>query len=289
VRRAERPRRSDAPLNAAGEGRSRHAGLAATAVLAVLAAAAARLLPVSEAALGSREERFLSEAGRALDADAARMVETAARIQRSSEFRGVVDGGGAEVRPARLFTILASALPGDPGWGIVFLDATGRAVAWTGEPMEIEEELGRAEGGIAVAFHTARFTVAWSSPRVVAGERRGLLVVSRRYPTGLLRPDLIEFFDLRGGPASSGSPSNGPLPAHRAKTRPGPGRSSRPWWRPRSSPFSESSPGGRPRGFSRRASSSSWALRGPIRDSGAASRGAGRPRSGFWPRPPTSS
>jgi len=200
VRPAERPRRSDAPLNATGEGRSRHAWLAGTAVLAVLAAAAARLLPVSEAALGSREERFLSEAGRALDADAARMVETAVRIQRSSEFRGVVDGGGAEVRPARLFTILAAALPADPGWGIVFLDATGRAVAWTGDPTEIEEDLGRAEGGIAVAFHTARFTVAWSSPRVVAGERRGLLVVSRRYPTGLLRPDLIEFFDLSGGP-----------------------------------------------------------------------------------------
>ncbi len=34
----------------------------------------------------------------------------------------------------------------------------------------------------------------------MAGERRGLLIVSRRYPTGLLRPDLIEFFDLPGSP-----------------------------------------------------------------------------------------
>ena len=200
MRPAERSRRSDETLTAPGEGRSRLAWLAGAAALAVLAAGAARLLPVSDATLRSREDRFAAGAGRALDGDAARMIDTAARIQRSSEFRGVVDGGGAEVRPARLFSILAAELPGDPGWGIVFLDATGRAVAWSGEPTEIEEDVGRVEEGIAVAFHTARFTVAWSSPRVVAGERRGILVVSRRYPTGILRPDLIEFFGLVGGP-----------------------------------------------------------------------------------------
>ena len=104
------------------------------------------------------------------------------------------------MRPARLFSILAGALPTGPGWGILFADATDRAVAWAGEPVEIEEDLGRPNGGVAASFHSVRFTVAWSSVRIVAGERRGLLIVSRRYPTGLLRPDLIEFFDLPGSP-----------------------------------------------------------------------------------------
>lgn len=187
-------------MTSGATGRPRHALLAGAAALAVLTVAAARFLAVPEATVRARESRFAEEAGRALDADAARMAAVARAIQRSSGFAGVVDGGGAEVRPARLFSILARALPEGPGWGIVFLDATDRAAAWAGEPIEIEEDVGRREGGIAVSFHAARFTLAWSSPRVVAGERRGLLVVSRRYPTGLLRPDLIEFFGLPGGP-----------------------------------------------------------------------------------------
>jgi nitrogen-specific signal transduction histidine kinase len=174
--------------------------LSGASVLAFLAAAAARFLPVPQAALEARERRFVAEAGRALDADAAALQTIAGAIQRSSGFAGVVDGGGAEVRPSRLFAILSGALPPGPGWGILFLDAGDRAVAWAGDPIEIEEDVLRPGGGLAIAFHASRFTLAWSSPRIVAGERRGLLVVSRRYPTGLLRPDLIEFFGLPGGP-----------------------------------------------------------------------------------------
>lgn len=198
--RSNRPRRPDAPLSGAPDGRARHTLLLATAALALLAAAAIRVLPVSDMALRDREERFVREAGEALDADSRRMAEVASSLQRSVAFAEVVDGGGAEVRPARLFSILAGALPPERGWGILFQDATDRAVAWAGEPVEIEEDLGRADRGISASFHSVRFTVAWSSVRVVAGERRGLLVISRRYPTGLLRPDLIEFFDLPGSP-----------------------------------------------------------------------------------------
>ncbi len=200
-------------MSSVSEGRTRHVWILAAAVFALLAAAALRVVPVSDAALAMREERFLHDAGEALDADGRRMAEIASRLQDSTALSEVVDAGGAEVRPAKLFSILAAALPPEPGWGILFEDATGRAVGWAGEPVEIEEDLGRADGGIAASFHSVRFTVARSSVRVVAGERRGLLVVSRRYPTGLLRPDLIEFFGLPGSPtrvrihaAASGKP-----------------------------------------------------------------------------------
>ena len=179
-------------------GRFRHALLAGAAALAATAVAA-RLFPTSEESLRAREESFLEAASRRLDADAARMAAVAEEIQRSRDFGGIVDAGGAEVRPARLFSILASELPSEPGWGVVFLDATGKGAAWAGEPFEVEEDVALSDDGAAVSFHATRFTVAWSRLRVVAGERRGLLVVSRRYPTGLLRPDLIDFFDLPGG------------------------------------------------------------------------------------------
>ncbi|MGE5347430.1 MAG: hypothetical protein ACM3JH_15855, partial [Acidithiobacillales bacterium] len=213
MRGAKRPRRPDAALTGLARRRPSGALLLAAAALAALAAVAARFLPVSPAALEARASRFIGETRRALDADAARMQAVAGAIQRSSGFAGVVDGGGAEVRPSRLFSILSGALPKGSGWGIVFLDAADRAVAWAGEPIEIEEDVLRPDGGLAVAFHASRFTLAWSSPRTAQGERRGLLVVSRRYPTGLLRPDLIELFGLPSGPtrlriraAASGTP-----------------------------------------------------------------------------------
>ena len=200
MRGAERPRRPDAALTGPAPRRLSLALLLGASALAILAVAAVRFLPVPSAALERRETRFVDEARRALDADAARMEEVAGEVQRSSDFAGVVDGGGAEVRPSRLFSILSSVLPKGAGWGIVFLDPADRAVAWAGEPIEIEEDVLRPEEALAVSFHASRFTLAWSSPRTLAGERRGLLVVSRRYPTGLLRPDLIEFFGLPGGP-----------------------------------------------------------------------------------------
>ncbi len=200
MRRADGPQGPDAALTAPAAGRSRHALLTAAALLAVLGAAAARFAPVPEASLRAREEALVAGARRALEGDVTLMTRLAEEIQRSKEFGGIVDAGGAEVRPARLFALLSAALPEGRGWGIVFLDAAGRAAAWAGEPLEIEEDLDPAGGGPVVSFHVARFTAAWTSVRVVAGERRGLLVVSRRYPTGVLRPDLVEFFSLAGGP-----------------------------------------------------------------------------------------
>lgn len=200
MRGAERSRPPDAALTAPARRRPSAALLFGAAALAVLAAAAARFLPVPRSALEARETRFVEGARQSLEADAARMQAVAAEVQRSSGFASVVDGGGAEVRPSRLFSILSGALPKGPGWGIVFLDTGDRAVAWAGEPIEIEEDVLRSEEGLAVSFHASRLTLAWSSPRAAAAERRGLLVVSRRYPTGLLRPDLIEFFGLHGGP-----------------------------------------------------------------------------------------
>jgi len=181
--------------------RSRRIALAAVAAAGALGALAARLAPVGDGALREREDRFVAAAAARLEADVRTLVRASERIQASTDFSSIVDAGGVEIRPARLFSVLASALPKGRGWGIVFLDPAGRAVAWAGDAAELQAESAASNGGAAVSFHVTRFTLAWGSPRTVAGERRGLLVVSRRYPTGILRPDLIDFFELSGGPS----------------------------------------------------------------------------------------
>ncbi len=180
----------------------RRTALALFAAAAVATALVARFAPVSEAAREARERRFLVAAAGRLEADVQSLVRVAERLQASPDFTSIVDAGGVEVRPARLFSVLASALPPGTGWGAVFVDAGGRAVAWAGDAAELQEELAAAGGGTAASFHVTRFTLAWGSPRDVAGDRKGLLVVSRRYPTGILRPDLADFLGLSSGPSS---------------------------------------------------------------------------------------
>ena len=103
------------------------------------------------------------------------------------------------MRPARLFSILGESLPKGAGWGAVFFDRASRPVAWAGEAAGLEAERGPATSGFVTSFHVTRVFLGWVAPR---GERgaRGTLVVTRRYPTGILRPDLIEFLALEGGP-----------------------------------------------------------------------------------------
>jgi len=259
VRPAKRPRRSDAPLNAAGEGRTRHAWLAGTAVVAVLAAAAARLLPVSEAAIGAgKSASFRKRGGRSTPTRpewSKRPLGSSVRASSVASWTAAAPRSGPHVssrslRPRFPEIRAGNRLPRRHG--------PGRRV--TGEPTEIEEDLGRAGAGSP----SPSTRPASPSPGALRASWPGNGGAPRgfpRYPTGLLRPDLIEFFDLsagrrgfgsglspRGGrTASSDSPSNRGLPAWRVRTRPGLGRSSRPSLRLRSSHFSESSREERPR------------------------------------------
>ncbi len=174
-------------------------GLFAAALVALVFALALRLAPVGAHARQARARLFLVAAEEALERDGEALRRTADRISGGREFAAIADGGGAEVRPARLFSILGESLPEGPGWGAVFFDRTGRAVAWAGEASGLEAERGTATAGFVTSFHVTRAVLGWVAPR---GERgaRGTLVITRRYPTGILRPDLIEFLRLRNDP-----------------------------------------------------------------------------------------
>ena len=174
-------------------------GLFAAALVALALAVAARLAPAGAAARDARAALFLGAAEEALERDGEALRRTAARIHAGREFAAIADGGGAEVRPARLFSILGESLPKGAGWGAVFFDRARRPVAWAGEAAGLEAERGAATSGFVTSFHVTRVFLGWVAPR---GERgaRGTLVVTRRYPTGILRPDLIEFLALADGP-----------------------------------------------------------------------------------------
>ncbi len=199
MRREERHPDPDAPLS---DRPRRRLALAAGAAagLALAAALALRLAPVSPAAIRAREDGFAAAAGRRLKRDTAELRDTAERLQASREFSSIVDGGGAEVRPARLFALLRDALPPARGIGAVFFDPAGRPVAWAGDAAGLEAERGAATAGLVVSYHVTRVFVGWVSPRG-GGGGRGTLLVTRRYPTGIIRPDLIEYLDLPGGPS----------------------------------------------------------------------------------------
>ena len=174
-------------------------GLFAAALVALALALLARLVPAGPAARDARARLFLAAAEEALEGDGETLKRTADRLHAGREFASIADGGGAEVRPARLFSILSDSLPKGPGWGAVFFDRTSRPVAWAGEAAGLEAERGAATTGFVTSFHVTRASLGWVAPR---GERgaRGTLVVTRRYPTGILRPDLIEFLKLRNDP-----------------------------------------------------------------------------------------
>ncbi|MDL2716515.1 MAG: ATP-binding protein [Acidobacteriota bacterium] len=174
-------------------------GLFAAALAMLVLALATRLTPADARAREARARLFLAAAEETLERDGATLRQTADRIHAGREFAAIADGGGAEVRPARLFSILAESLPRGPGWGAVFFDRTSRPVAWAGEASGLEAERGTQTTGFVTSFHVTRASLGWVAPR---GERgaRGTLVVTRRYPTGILRPDLIEFLGLRSDP-----------------------------------------------------------------------------------------
>ena len=174
-------------------------GLFAAALVTLVFALATRLVPAGAHAREKRVRLFLAAAEDALERDGETLRRTADRIQAGPEFAAIADGGGAEVRPARLFSILGESLPKGPGWGAVFFDRTSRPVAWAGEAAGLEAERGTATTGFVTSFHVTRASLGWVAPR---GERgaRGTLVVTRRYPTGILRPDLIELLGLRNDP-----------------------------------------------------------------------------------------
>jgi len=172
----------------------------AAAFLALAAAVGLRLAPVDAAAIRARALGFAAAAERELARDAGDLRRTAESLQASPEFSSIVDGGGAEVRPARLFSLLGDSLPSSRGWGAVFFDPSGRPVAWAGDAAGLEAERGAGSAGLVVSYHVARVFVGWVSPRGVGGAR-GTLVVTRRYPTGIISPDLIEYLGLAGGPS----------------------------------------------------------------------------------------
>ncbi|HMA29273.1 MAG TPA: ATP-binding protein [Thermoanaerobaculia bacterium] len=174
-------------------------GLFAAALAALALSLAARLAPAGPAARNARAALFLGAAEEALERDGETLRRTAERIHAGRDFAAIADGGGAEVRPARLFSILGESLPKGAGWGAVFFDRASRPVAWAGEAAGLEAERGASTSGFVTSFHVTRVFLGWVAPR---GERgaRGTLVVTRRYPTGILRPDLIEFLGLPDGP-----------------------------------------------------------------------------------------
>ncbi|MFI5120608.1 MAG: ATP-binding protein [Thermoanaerobaculia bacterium] len=174
-------------------------GLFAAALIALALALAGRLAPAGAAARDARAALFLGAAEEALERDGETLRRTAEHIHAGREFAAIADGGGAEVRPAKLFSILGESLPKGAGWGAVFFDRTSRPVAWAGEATGLEAERGPATSGFVTSFHVTRVFLGWVAPRGDRGAR-GTLVVTRRYPTGILRPDLVEFLALEDGP-----------------------------------------------------------------------------------------
>ena len=97
------------------------------------------------------------------------MASVASELHASRNFASVVDGGGAEIRPSGLFRILSLALPDGEGWGAVYLDASGKAVAWAGETGGPEARPAAEIGGWSSTFQVTRFSIIHSMARL-AGE-----------------------------------------------------------------------------------------------------------------------
>ena len=175
-------------------------GLLAAAGLA--AALAARLGPLPAGAEERRAAALVSRAARAIEADAAALEAVSERLAADPALVEILEGGSAGVRPARLFALLGEALPAERGWGAVLLDRTGDAVAWAGEPGDLPRAGVPRAGRLAVTFRVTRLTLAHETPVGRSPETRGLLVVTRRIPTGVVRPDVLESYRL-GGLATS--------------------------------------------------------------------------------------
>lgn len=165
-------------------------GLLATAGLA--AAVAARIGPLPEGAVARREAALRARASAALEKDAARLAVTATRLAGDAALVEIVEGGSGEVRPGRLFALLSGALPREPGWGAVLLDRNREAVAWAGEPGDLPSLGAPRSGSFSAAFRVTQLSLSYEALVGRSPEARGHLVVTRRFPTGIVRPDLLD-------------------------------------------------------------------------------------------------
>jgi len=181
---------------------------AAAPLLGILAAAglaaalAARLGPLPEGAEERRAEALVARAAGAIERDAAALADTSGRLAGDPALVEILEGGSGEVRPGGLFATLGAALPKARGWGAVLLDRNGEAVAWAGEPGDLPSIHAPRAGSFAVAFRVTQLTLAHETPVGRSPETRGLLVVTRRVPTGIVRPDVLEAYGLAGGATS---------------------------------------------------------------------------------------
>lgn len=179
---------------------------AAAPLLGLLAAAglagalAARLGPLPEGAEGRRAEGLRRQAAAALEKDAEHLSATSRRLVRDPALLEIIEGGSGGIRPGRLFSLLGSALPKESGWGVVLLDRTGAAVAWAGEPGDLPAPLAPRAGSFSATFRVTQWSLAHESPVGRSPETRGHLVVTRRLPTGIVRPDVLEGHFLSGIP-----------------------------------------------------------------------------------------
>lgn len=173
-------------------------GLLALAGLA--GALFARLGPLPEGAQQRRAASLRGQAARALERDAASLASVSRRLARDPALLEIVEGGSGGVRPGRLFSLLGSALPTEAGWGVVLLDRTGGAVAWAGEPGDLPTPSTPRAGSFSVTFRVTRGSLAHESPVGRSPETRGRLVVTRRFPTGIVRPDVLESHFLAAVP-----------------------------------------------------------------------------------------
>lgn len=179
---------------------------AALVLLGLLAAAGlagavfARLGPTGGEEANRRAERLRERAAAVLEADANRLAAISNRLAGNPALVEIVEGGSGGVRPGRLFSILGSALPKEAGWGAVLLDRTGTAVAWAGEPGDLPAPTTPRAESFAVEFRVTQGTLAHEAPIGRSPEARGRLVVTRLFPTGILRPDVLETHFLSGAP-----------------------------------------------------------------------------------------
>ncbi len=163
--------------------------LAAGGLFSVLAARLAPLPPEAEA---RRAGRLEERARRALERDAQRLAEVSAKLSSDPALVEIVEGGTAGVRPGGLYRLLGASLPKGPRWGVVLLDRSGEAVAWAGEPGDLPDRASPRAGPFAASFRVTEGTLAHESRLGRSPETQGVLIVTRRFPTGIVRPDLLD-------------------------------------------------------------------------------------------------